>query len=821
MTILTAKNTPRVSYTATSNQTAFTIPFEFFSTSDIKVYNGTSLLTLNASPSSTSQFSVTGTASASDSAYEFGAGGTVTLGSTGASNGDIITIIRDIAIERTSDFPTTGSFDITSLNTDLDKVYAKLADIDQQSDRSVKLLDTDSIASTVTLPAKATRAGKVMTFASDGDLETTINSTDVTTIAGIASDVTTVSGIASNVTSVVSNASNVNTVAGAISNVNTVGGIASDVTSVAGISSNVTTVAGKASLITSDFAADMSLVTSDFVTDMTLVTADFISDVNTLATSDIISDLNLVATSDFVSDLNQLSTSDFVSDLNALEAIKTNVTSVANNESNINSAVSNATNINSAVSNASNINSVAGNSTNINAVAGNETNINSVNSNASNINTVAGANSNITTVAGSISNVNSVATNLSGVNDFADRYRVGSSDPSSDNDAGDLIFNTTSNSLKVWTGSAFATINTAGGLSNIVEDTTPQLGGHLDGNSKNITSLGTINTHTIPGGTGTFALTSNLTFTASSSDTLTNKTFDANGTGNALSNVEVADLASGVLDTDISSVSGSDDTLASAKAIKTYVDAQVTAQDLDFQAGSGGALSIDLDSEALTFTGGTGIDTSGSGNAVTFAIDNTVVTTTGSQTLTNKSGNISMFTNDSGYITGVTAGSGIDVSGTTISLESDLRDGIHYIGRDSQDYIEFHTTTIEFYLDGAERARIKNNGDFHADGDVVAYSTTISDVALKSDIKMIPNALDKIDEVRGVTFTRHNGQKSAGIIAQELEKVLPCAVKEKQLDLVDGKTYKTVEYDAIHGLLINCIKELKDQIKELKDGFTK
>ena len=54
---------------------------------------------------------------------------------------------------------------------------------------------------------------------------------------------------------------------------------------------------------------------------------------------------------------------------------------------------------------------------------------------------------------------------------------------------------------------------------------------------------------------------------------------------------------------------------------------------------------------------------------------------------------------------------------------------------------------------------------------------------------MIPNALDKIDEIRGVTFTRHNGQKSAGIIAQELEKVLPEAVREKKLALHDGKEY--------------------------------
>jgi hypothetical protein len=90
------------------------------------------------------------------------------------------------------------------------------------------------------------------------------------------------------------------------------------------------------------------------------------------------------------------------------------------------------------------------------------------------------------------------------------------------------------------------------------------------------------------------------------------------------------------VDTDLSSVSASDDTLASAKAIKTYVDSQVTAQDLDFQADTGGALSIDLDSETFTLTGGTGIDTSGSGNIVTFSIDSTVVTLTGSQILTNK-----------------------------------------------------------------------------------------------------------------------------------------------------------------------------------------
>ena len=64
---------------------------------------------------------------------------------------------------------------------------------------------------------------------------------------------------------------------------------------------------------------------------------------------------------------------------------------------------------------------------------------------------------------------------------------------------------------------------------------------------------------------------------ASSTISFTNKTFDANGTGNSISNIEVADLASGVLDTDLTTVSSLHNTLASAKAIKTYVDTIASA----------------------------------------------------------------------------------------------------------------------------------------------------------------------------------------------------------------------------------------------------
>jgi len=113
--------------------------------------------------------------------------------------------------------------------------------------------------------------------------------------------------------------------------------------------------------------------------------------------------------------------------------------------------------------------------------------------------------------------------------------------------------------------------------------------------------------------------------------------------------------------------------IASQQSIKAYVDSQVTAQDLDFQADSGGALSIDLDSETLTFTGGTGIDTSGSGNAVTFAIDSTVATLTGSQTLTNKtltSPDINTPDIDGGTIDGTVIGGSTAAAGTFTTFTS-------------------------------------------------------------------------------------------------------------------------------------------------------
>ena len=81
----------------------------------------------------------------------------------------------------------------------------------------------------------------------------------------------------------------------------------------------------------------------------------------------------------------------------------------------------------------------------------------------------------------------------------------------------------------------------------------------------------------------------------------------------------------------------------------------------------------------------------------------------------------------------LTAGTGLDLSGTTFSIEPDLRDVTH-VGNTGGEYIHYDDSNgwVRFYLNNAEDFRMLSNGDFHADGDIIAYSTTVSDERLKS-----------------------------------------------------------------------------------------
>lgn len=156
MPLVINDTTPQDQYTATSGQTDFTISFEFFAVSDIKVYNGDAVLSYNASPSSASQYSVTGAGSNSTKK--------ITLGSPGATTGDVITILRDIPVARTSDFPTSGPFAIDTLNTELDTLTAMVAERENEIVRCIRAPENDPSGINLVLPSKASRAGKTLAF---------------------------------------------------------------------------------------------------------------------------------------------------------------------------------------------------------------------------------------------------------------------------------------------------------------------------------------------------------------------------------------------------------------------------------------------------------------------------------------------------------------------------------------------------------------------------------------------------------------------------------------------------------------------------------
>jgi hypothetical protein len=109
-----------------------------------------------------------------------------------------------------------------------------------------------------------------------------------------------------------------------------------------------------------------------------------------------------------------------------------------------------------------NINTVSGIAANITTVAGIAANVTTVAGNSANVTTVAGISANVTTVAGISSDVTTVAANVAGVTSFAEKYRVGSADPSTSLDSGDLFYNTSSNLLKVYNGTAWETGVTPG-----------------------------------------------------------------------------------------------------------------------------------------------------------------------------------------------------------------------------------------------------------------------------------------------------------------------------------------------------------------------
>jgi|TARA_R100000093_G_scaffold41366_1_gene21583 carbonic anhydrase/acetyltransferase-like protein (isoleucine patch superfamily) len=430
MAITISDTEPRVQYTATSGQTSFSVPFEFFTTSDIKVYNGTTLLTYAASPSSGSYYSVTGAG--------VSGGGSITLGSGGATLDDTITIYRDLGVARSTDFPTSGAFQVDSLNTELDKIIAMIQQVERDLKFSPKAAATTSSTYNLTFPDLV--ADKILSVNSAGTaLEFLNTTTDVSAVAGVVDEIALL-GVA-------------------------------DVITDMGLLGTSAVIADMALLGTSDCVADMAI----------LGTSDVVSDLNTLATSAIVTDMDLLATSANVTAMGLLGTSDVVTDMGLLgtSACVANMALLGTSDCVADMALLGTSACVADMALLGTSDCVAdmallGTSACVADMA-----ILGTADVVSDMNTLASSDivSDLNTLATSdiVTDLSTVADNIAGVSSFAARYRVASSEPGSDNDEGDLYYNTTANTLNYYDGSSWSAITAdtdvkAGVSSN---DTTP------------------------------------------------------------------------------------------------------------------------------------------------------------------------------------------------------------------------------------------------------------------------------------------------------------------------------------------------------------
>ena len=332
MTINLADNDPRNEYTVSdgNSQTVFTMDFEIFDNADLNVYVDGVLQTL------TTHYKISDLNNNANAGHTSGTDGFVhfTSAVTASGSDKKIVLTRSIVLQRTTDFPSAGPFDIASLNTELDRVTAIQADLKDDIDRSLRLTDFD-VDATLTLPAVDTRKGKTLAFnATSGAVEAGPSISDVQTVSAAAADIQTVAHLQDGTTT----SNGISTLAGISSNISTVASI--------GVTA-MTNVSGKATEIgllgTTAAVADMAILgTTAVVADMDIL-ANVSTDITTLAhiedgttaTNAIqtvaSANSNITAVAGQISPTNNIATvAGDSTEIGTLAAISSDVTSLAN-----------------------------------------------------------------------------------------------------------------------------------------------------------------------------------------------------------------------------------------------------------------------------------------------------------------------------------------------------------------------------------------------------------------------------------------------------------------------------------------------------------
>ncbi len=324
--------------------------------------------------------------------------------------------------------------------------------------------------------------------------------------------------------------------------------------------------------------------------------------------------------------------------------------------------------------------------------------------------------------------------------------------------------------------------------------------------------------------------TSNLeTYTSSfaaASVVLTNKTIS--GASNTLSNIANASLTNSSI-----TIAGTSTALGSSITAATILQGTgVVSGSAQITAGSTTNFATDVKTQlnSNTVVSGSSQITAGSttgfATAVKTQLDaNTVVSGSGQINVASTTGDIALGTRTSGnYVASMTAGTGITVGtatgegSTPVITNTGVTSNVAGTGVSVSGATGAVTISIGQSVATSASptfAGLTINGAITATGDITAFFT--SDKRHKNTIQNIPNALEKVSKLNGVTWEWNEdvnevtkSTPKTGLIAQEVQEVLPEVVRERE----DG--FLSLDYSKMVGLLVEAIKEQQSQIEELK-----
>ena len=486
------------SHNGNGSTTTFAYSFKIFADTDLVVIIRSSTGTETTKSLST-HYTVSGAGDASGGSITF------TSGNTPAS-GETVVIRRNVPQTQAIDYIANDPFPAETNEEGLDRATMIAQQVSEEADRSIKLSRTNTMTSTEFTVGATDRANKILAFDSSGEISVT---QELGTFKGSSATVTTSPFVQRDIVKSTTTAelNNVyicvaDSVVGdsltdtdhfallvdAVSSATSATASASSATASANsatASANSATASANSATASASSATSaansfddfddryLGAKSSDPSTDNdgdALITGALYFDTTNGAMKVYTGSAWQTVTVSAANQANINTVAGISSNVTTVAGISSNVTTVAGISSDVTAVAGISSDIQAVENIKANVTTVAGISANVTTVAGISSNVTSVASNSSNINTVAGNNSNVTTVA----------TNISSVNNFAAQYRVGSSDPTSSLDEGDLFYNTTSNELKYYNGSAWVAIvsDTDVKVSVSSNDTTP---GFLNG----------------------------------------------------------------------------------------------------------------------------------------------------------------------------------------------------------------------------------------------------------------------------------------------------------------------------------------------------